>query len=66
MVQKVCIVLPPVDQSIHFPQATDNIINDKNGGYENVEDYIPIGQPNSGTLAKLDALQPSDVTGDRK
>ncbi|KAJ2931191.1 hypothetical protein H1R20_g5924, partial [Candolleomyces eurysporus] len=45
-------------------ETTDNIINDKSGGYENVEDYIPIGQPNSGTLAKLDALEASSVTGD--
>ncbi|KAI0932900.1 hypothetical protein AcW2_001392 [Taiwanofungus camphoratus] len=45
-------------------EETDNIINEKNGGYENVTAYIPIGQPNAGTLAKLAALQPSTVTGD--
>jgi len=31
-----------------------------------VEEYIPIAQPNAGTLAKLDALEASSVTGDRK
>ncbi|KAG9310306.1 SPOC domain-like protein [Chiua virens] len=30
------------------------------------EKYIPIGQPNSGTLAKLDELQASETAGDRK
>jgi hypothetical protein len=29
-------------------------------------EYIPISQPNAGTLAKIDALQPSSVFGDRK
>lgn len=45
---------------------TDNIVNEKNGGYEHVSEYIPIGQPNAGTLAKLDALEPSSVAGDRE
>ncbi|KAL0945550.1 hypothetical protein HGRIS_014711 [Hohenbuehelia grisea] len=45
-------------------EETDNIINEKNGGYENVSEYIAIGQANTGTLAKLDALQPSSVNGD--
>jgi len=44
---------------------TDNIINDKNGGYENVSEYIPIAQPNAATLSKLDELQPSSLIGDR-
>jgi hypothetical protein len=44
---------------------TDNVINTNNGGYEHVSEYIPIGQPNAGTLAKLDALKPSTVIGDR-
>lgn len=46
-------------------ETTDNIINDKNGGYDNVSTYIPIAQPNAATLAKLDALEPSTVAGDR-
>ncbi|KAF8172182.1 SPOC like C-terminal domain-containing protein [Mycena galopus ATCC 62051] len=33
-------------------------------GYEDVLEYIPIGQPNAGTLAKLDALKPSNNPGD--
>jgi hypothetical protein len=45
--------------------GTDNIINEKNGGYEHVTEYIPIAQPNAGTLAKLDELEPSTVIGDR-
>lgn len=44
---------------------TDNIIHEKNGGYQHVSEYIPIAQPNSTTLAKLDALQPSENSGDR-
>ncbi|KAF8887717.1 SPOC domain-like protein [Infundibulicybe gibba] len=45
-------------------EETDNTINSKNGGYEHVSEYIPIGQPNAGTLAKVDRLQPSTVSGD--
>lgn len=45
---------------------TDNIINEEHGGYENVKEYIPIGQPNAGTLAKLQALEPSTTHGDRE
>jgi ATP-dependent DNA helicase 2 subunit 2 len=44
---------------------TKNIINAENGGYENVLEYIPIAQPNAGTIAKIDALQPSATSGDR-
>ncbi|KAI0039555.1 SPOC domain-like protein [Auriscalpium vulgare] len=43
---------------------TDNTINDKDGGYEHVSEFIPIGQPNAGTLAKLASLQPSETIGD--
>lgn len=44
---------------------TNNIINVENGGYEHVSDYIPIAHPNASTLAKLQALEPSTVSGDR-
>ncbi|THH13198.1 hypothetical protein EW146_g6992 [Bondarzewia mesenterica] len=45
--------------------GTKNVINEKSGGYENVSEYIPIGQPNAGTLAKLAALRASeDIVGD--
>ncbi|OCH84687.1 ku80-like protein [Obba rivulosa] len=43
---------------------TDNIVNEKNGGYEHVTEYIPIAQPDAGTLAKISAIQPSETTGD--
>ncbi|KAG6845292.1 hypothetical protein H0H87_011443 [Tephrocybe sp. NHM501043] len=43
---------------------TDNIINEQNGGYEHVSEYIPIAQPNAGTLSKLDLLKPTDSFGD--
>ncbi|KAJ6498003.1 SPOC domain-like protein [Mycena vitilis] len=44
---------------------TRNILNKRmKGGYERVLEYIPIAQPNAGTLAKLDALEPSDEAGD--
>ena len=51
--------------SLNLHTGTDNIINEKNGGYEHVTEYIPIAQPNAGTLAKLDELEPSTVIGDR-
>ncbi|KAJ7604911.1 SPOC like C-terminal domain-containing protein [Roridomyces roridus] len=34
------------------------------GGYERIEEYIPIAQPSAGTLARLDALEPTDEAGD--
>ena len=45
---------------------TSNTINTKHGGYDNVSEFIPIGQPHASTLAKIDTLKPSDVTGDRE
>ncbi|OJT04950.1 ATP-dependent DNA helicase II subunit 2 [Trametes pubescens] len=45
-------------------EETKNIINEENGGYEHVSDYIPIAHPNAATLAKLQALEPSTVSGD--
>ncbi|KAI0693769.1 SPOC domain-like protein [Cerioporus squamosus] len=45
-------------------EVTKNIINKEHGGYENVCEYIPIAQPNAGTLAKLSALEPSTVSGE--
>uniref|UniRef100_A0A8H7Y8Y4 ATP-dependent DNA helicase II subunit 2 n=1 Tax=Psilocybe cubensis TaxID=181762 RepID=A0A8H7Y8Y4_PSICU len=43
---------------------TNNHLNKTKGGYENVVEYIPIGKPNAKTLARIDALQPSDTSGD--
>ena len=63
--QKVRLTFPPTDDPIHAISETSNTINEKHGGYENVSEFIPIGQPNASTLAKLDTLQPSDIAGDR-
>lgn len=52
-----------IDQT--FVQGTQNALNDKRGDYEHVTEYIPIGQPNGVTMARLAALQPSETTGDR-
>lgn len=44
---------------------TKNILNTRNGDYERVFEYIPIGQPNAGTLSKIDELRASkDTSGD--
>ncbi|KAI6022554.1 SPOC domain-like protein [Pisolithus marmoratus] len=43
---------------------TDNIVNEKHGGYEHVSEYIPISTPSARTLAKLDELEPSETAGD--
>jgi ATP-dependent DNA helicase 2 subunit 2 len=51
--------------SNHGYEDTSNIINERNGGYDNVNEYIPIGQPNAAILSKIDALEPSEVSGDR-
>jgi ATP-dependent DNA helicase 2 subunit 2 len=47
-------------------EETNNIVNEAHGGYDNVSLYIPIAQPGAHTLAKLAALQPSTISGDRK
>ncbi|KZV74777.1 SPOC domain-like protein [Peniophora sp. CONT] len=43
---------------------TKNIINDRDGSYEHVEEFIPIAQASAATLAKLDTLRPSSSFGD--
>ncbi|KAF7310439.1 Ku domain-containing protein [Mycena chlorophos] len=44
---------------------TRNILNKAmKDGYEHIEEYIKIDQPNPATLAKLDALETTDETGD--
>ncbi|KAI6153115.1 SPOC domain-like protein [Pisolithus tinctorius] len=45
-------------------EGTDNIINEKHGGYEHVSEYIPICTPSAKTLAELDKLKPSETAGD--
>ncbi len=66
LVQKVRGVRPQRLSNSNVSQDTDNIVNQKNGGYENVSEYIHIAQPNAATLAKLDRLEPSETTGDRE
>lgn len=52
---------------VYGADKTRNILNKRmKDGYERVLEYIPIAQPNAATLAKLDALEPSDEGGDRK
>lgn len=46
--------------------VTSNIINERNGGYENVEEVFSIAQPTANLLSKLDSLSPSNVKGDGK
>jgi hypothetical protein len=49
-------------------KGTDNIVDrrEPGSGYSHVTEFIPIGTPNAGTLAKLAALEPStDTIGDR-
>jgi ATP-dependent DNA helicase 2 subunit 2 len=54
-------------QYLYATLETKNIVNDQEGdGYDNVESYIPIAQPNAGTLTKIDAIEPSDECGDSK
>ncbi|KAG6895586.1 hypothetical protein C0992_000501, partial [Termitomyces sp. T32_za158] len=45
-------------------EDTNNIINEQNGGYDNVFEYIPIAQPSAATLSKLDLLKATDNYGD--
>jgi ATP-dependent DNA helicase 2 subunit 2 len=45
---------------------TKNIVNAANGGYENVFEYIPIGQPNASTMVKINAIEASTTSGDRR
>ena len=60
------VKLPNVTRcSKHTLSDTDNIVNDQNGGYEHVAEFIPIGKPDAGTLAKLSTLEPSETSGDR-
>ncbi|KAF8575921.1 ku80-like protein [Ramaria rubella] len=45
-------------------EDTQNAVNEANGGYENVTEYIPIGQPNAQTMTKIKSLKPSTAIGD--
>ncbi|KAF8215436.1 SPOC like C-terminal domain-containing protein [Mycena galopus ATCC 62051] len=52
-----CEKITPQLQPVEPVKRTDT-------GYEDVLEYRPIGQPNARTLAKLDALKPSNNPGD--
>ena len=45
--------------------GTNNTVNTKDGGYEHVYEFVPIGTPTAETIAKLSELKPSDEHGDR-
>ena len=58
----------PLLTTQHLLLGTDNLVNRRaqGQGYENVTEYLPIQHPTANTLAKMDELEPSDTTGDRK
>ncbi|GJJ08784.1 hypothetical protein Clacol_003003 [Clathrus columnatus] len=39
-------------------------VNEANGGYEHITEYIPISQPGAETMTKLQNIRPSTVIGD--
>ncbi|KAG2023769.1 Ku80 [Coprinopsis cinerea AmutBmut pab1-1] len=45
-------------------EVTDNLVNKKQDGYDHIQEYIKIGTPNIGTLAKIDEITTSDLSGD--
>ncbi|KIO24865.1 hypothetical protein M407DRAFT_211773 [Tulasnella calospora MUT 4182] len=45
-------------------KKTKNCINEANGGYDHVTEYIPIAQPTQQTLDLISAIKPSKVQGD--
>lgn len=47
------------------PSGTRNVVNESNGGYEHVTEFIPIGQPNAQTMTKIKSIKPSTSVGDR-
>jgi hypothetical protein len=51
---------------LNYIVETKNVVNAANGGYENVLEYVPIGQPNASTMAKINALEASTTCGDRR
>ncbi|KAG8971417.1 ATP-dependent DNA helicase II subunit 2 [Tulasnella sp. 425] len=45
-------------------KKTKNCVNDSNGGYDHVTEYIPIAQPTQHTMELISAIKPSKVQGD--
>jgi hypothetical protein len=57
----------PTYTSAHIlTTETKNIVNEENGGYDNVYEYIPVGTPSPATISKIAAIKPSKSVGDRK
>lgn len=50
----------------YFLPDTQNLVNESNGGYEHVTEFIPIGQPNAQTMNKIKSIKPSTAVGDRQ
>lgn len=48
----------------HTGAETNNIVNKKDGGYDHVYDFIPIGTPSAATIAKINSIQPAEEIGD--
>ncbi|KAG9011776.1 ATP-dependent DNA helicase II subunit 2, partial [Tulasnella sp. 427] len=45
-------------------KKTRNCINEANGGYDHVMEYIPIAQPTQHTMDMISAIKPNKVQGD--
>ncbi|KAF8519214.1 SPOC domain-like protein [Gautieria morchelliformis] len=45
-------------------EYTQNVVNENNGGYDHVTEFIPIGQPNAQTMTKIKSIKPSTAIGD--
>ena len=64
--QRVCTRLKRIEILIRNAcKETDNVVNQKDGGYDHITEFIRIAQPNADTLAKLATLEAADVAGDR-
>lgn len=66
--QTVCMrILTPSSHLLRCCSIdTENFVNQEQGGYDHVSEFIPIGKPDASTLAKLSTLQPSETSGDRE
>ncbi|KAI0089844.1 SPOC like C-terminal domain-containing protein [Irpex rosettiformis] len=45
-------------------KETRNMVHEKDGGYDHVSEYIPVGTPSSETISKLSEIKPGDDHGD--
>ena len=58
-------LIPSTLITINYREDSNNTLHEQYGEYNNVSLYIPIGQPNARTLAKLASLKASSIVGDR-